>query len=653
MTVIRRLAVTLLAVALTAGSAAAQEPGVATSQHVVASFDGTPLEVTLFLPAGASPDAPVPLVLRTHGWAGTRESGGDPSDLDPGAGTLSRLLAEGYAVVTWDQRGFGCSGGEVRIDDPDVEGRDVTALIDWALEHAPIMTDGAGDPVVGMSGGSYAGAIQTAAAAVDPRIDALAPEISWSDLRYSLYSGEVVNQGWVALLYSSGTGAGTLLGLDPSCETDTDGGALDPAIHRAVTEFLTTGVISAESRAFLAKSSLAAYGRDRPVSVPTLVVQGSVDTLFDLTDGHGIYAHVRDQGIPARFVAYCGGHVACPASYGDADDRAYLDDAIVAWFARHLRDEDVVTGAPVSYRTNEGVWRDAQTFAAPDQVGLAGTAIGLPVVPVVDLPDAEEIVALVAAGPPEGVPALPITSAKAARPGDPRAATFPVVRAAGGPLEIRGVPQVSLEVSGVRVPLDEALAPLGDLAAELPTRRVGDTLVGSLGPLGSLTGGLVGGIAGGGGVLGGADGSVHVFVKFVHRETGEVVNLQEGAVRAALDGGPTTVDVPMPGLAYTLPAGDHLDLEVSTASVMHATGRTPARIDVAVEGSVPVGAPGDAQPARDTGEPAVADSPHAPPPPTPAPRPLPATGGGPGSLTILALLLAAAAMWWSVRPDAR
>jgi len=155
-------------------------------------------------------------MLRTHGWGGSRERGQGTrlpgrDFVDTGAGTLARLLAEGYVVVTWDQRGFGCSGGEIRINDPDVEGCDVRALIDWAVENAPVATDASGDPVVGMSGGSYAAGIQTMGAAVDPRVDAIAPEISWSDLRYALYSGSVLNQGWVTLLYGYGTGSGTAL----------------------------------------------------------------------------------------------------------------------------------------------------------------------------------------------------------------------------------------------------------------------------------------------------------------------------------------------------------------------------------------------------------------------------------------------------------
>jgi ABC-2 type transport system ATP-binding protein len=646
--------VTLALVAPAASAATAQDDpgtlaGPSVTDHVVTSFDDTPIEATLFLPEGASDDTPVPLVLRTHGWGGTRErSAGSGSDVDPLSGTLGRLVGEGYAVLTWDQRGFGCSGGQVRIDDPDVEGRDVSALIDWAVDHAPI-AERDGDPVVGMSGGSYAGGIQFATAAVDDRLDALAPEIAWSDLRYSLYSGEVVNQGWVALLYSLGKATSELLGLSPDCPSGPhpDGG-LDPAIDRGVVEFLTSGAVSGDTLDFFAKSSVAHFGQDRPTTVPTLVLQGSTDTLFDLTDGYGIYEHVRAQGVDARFVAFCGGHVACPDSYVDAGDRGHLDDAIVAWFDRYLRGADVDTGPVVEYRTNEGEWRATTSFPAPEAhpAAFAGEVTGLPVIPVVDLPDPEGLADLLAE--PSGVPALPVTTAVPTPDGDPRGATFPVAVAEGGPLELFGIPEVTLRVSGTTAPLDQVLGPVADAVGDTGALdRVGDLLVGSLGPLEGVVAGL-----GGASELGGlSDPRAHVFVKFVHREAGEVVNLQEGAVAVSLADGEVTVDVPMPGLAYTIPEGDHLDVQVATHSLMHATGRVPATIDVEVAGALPVvGTAGQPEgtttddDADDGGDDTAEDDGAAPAPdgspPAPADTPLPVTGGAGSGLALLALLAA-------------
>jgi ABC-2 type transport system ATP-binding protein len=560
--------------------------GPSVTDHVITSFDGEPLEATLFVPEGATAEDPVPLVLRTHGWGGSRETAlGDGADADPTSGPLARLVDEGYAVLTWDSRGFGCSGGIVRIDDPQAEGRDVTALIDWAVDNVPVTTD-AGDPVVGMSGGSYAGGIQTAGASVDDRLDALAPEISWSDLRYSLFSGEVVNQGWVALLYGLGTGAANTDGLAPTCRSGPNEGGLDPAIDTGLVEFVTSGTTRPGTLDFFAKSSLAAYGAASPVTVPTLVLQGSVDTLFDLTDGHGIYTHVRDQGVDARFVAFCGGHVACPASYADTDDRHHLDDAIVTWFDRHLKGEDVDTGPPIEYRTNDGVWRAADTFAGPGDGAptASGTAEDLLVVPVVDIPDVPGTLTSLAGAAAGGIPGLPITTAQASVEGDPRAATFPVARA-DGDVEVVGIPEATLTITGTQVPLDDVLGPVGDLVGDLDALEpVGDLLVGELG---GPVAGIVGGLGGIDQLAGLADPRAHVFVKLVHRESGHVLNLQEGAVAVPLDDGAVTVDVPMPGLAYTLPDGDHLDVQLATSSLMHATGRVPARLDVAMDVTVP------------------------------------------------------------------
>jgi ABC-2 type transport system ATP-binding protein len=560
--------------------------GPSVTDHVITSFDGEPLEATLFVPEDATAEDPVPLVLRTHGWGGSRETSlGDGPDADPTSGPLARLVDEGYAVLTWDSRGFGCSGGIVRIDDPQVEGRDVTALIDWAVANVPVANDD-GDPIVGMSGGSYAGGIQTAGASVDDRLDALAPEISWSDLRYSLFSGEVVNQGWVTLLYGLGTVAANTDGAAPTCRSGPNAGGLDPAIDEGVVEFVTSGTTRQGTLDFFAKSSLAAYGAATPVTAPTLVLQGSVDTLFDLTDGHGIYTHVRDQGVDARFVAFCGGHVACPASYADADDRRHLDDAIVTWFDRHLKGEDVDTGPPIEYRTNEGVWRAAETFPGPgdDALTASGTVEDLVVLPVVDIPDVPDTLTSLAAATAGGIPGLPTTTARASVEGDPRAATFPVARA-DGDVEVVGIPDATVTVTGTPVPLDDVLGPVGDLLGDLDVLEpVGDLLVGELG---GPVAGIVAGLGGIDQLAGLADPRAHVFVKLVHRETGHVLNLQEGAVAVPLDGEPVTVDVPMPGLAYTLPGGDHLDVQLATGSLMHATGRVPARLDVELDVAVP------------------------------------------------------------------
>jgi ABC-2 type transport system ATP-binding protein len=540
------------AVAVAPSTSAAQEGPTVTTQ-VVESFDGTPLVSTLFVPAGVDVDRPAPLVLLTHGWAGSGQR--QPT------GFVGRLLEAGYVVLTWDQRGFGCSGGEVQVDKPEVEGRDVGALIDWTIANAPVQVDATGDPVIGMTGGSYAGGIQTATASIDERLDAIAPEISWFDLRYSLYGGEVVNQGWATLLYVAGTIAAGGQGLDPSCPTYPQAGGLDPIITQGYTEGATTGRISGPVLDFFGRSSLAVYGQGHPVGIPTLVVQGSTDTLFDLTDGWRIVEHVASTGAPTRFMVFCGGHVACPATYADAGDSEHVDDAVLAWFARYLDgDASVDVGPPVEYRTNEGVWRATDGFPSPGADPLVASGSGRVVsVPAVDPPDLSPLAGLSFGQ----IPALPFTTASVSAPDDARAMHVEVARADGA-VDLFGIPTVTLEVEGI-----------------------GEEVI--------------------------------LMAKLVDRESGAVVNLQEGAVRVPLTGGPVEVDVPMPGVAYTLPAGHHLDLQVSTASLMHSNAQTPSTADVTAMVSVPV------QPVDRPGGPATSTAPAAPSPAAP-PVTLPVTG---------------------------
>ena len=123
------------------------------------SFDGTPI-VTHFFPAkGLAPGAKAPTILVGHGWAGR-----GATDIDGGTGegtqgqtAIGDLHRAGYNVLTWDARGFGGSGGIVSADGPEFEGRDVQSLITYVANQPEARLDAAGDPRLGMAGGSYGG----------------------------------------------------------------------------------------------------------------------------------------------------------------------------------------------------------------------------------------------------------------------------------------------------------------------------------------------------------------------------------------------------------------------------------------------------------------------------------------------------------------
>ena len=117
------------------------------------------LDTTFYLPRAASADRKVPAVLLAHGFGGTKDSvRADAED----------LADRGYAVLTWTARGFGRSGGQIHLDSPDYEVRDAQRLLDWLAARPDMRTDAAGDPRVGVVGGSYGGALALLLAAPGP-----------------------------------------------------------------------------------------------------------------------------------------------------------------------------------------------------------------------------------------------------------------------------------------------------------------------------------------------------------------------------------------------------------------------------------------------------------------------------------------------------
>ncbi len=75
---------------------------------------------SLFRPAGADKADRVPMIMHSHGWGGSRTT--DPASFE-------KWLDAGYGVLSFDQRGFGESGGFAHVENPDFEGHDVRNLI--------------------------------------------------------------------------------------------------------------------------------------------------------------------------------------------------------------------------------------------------------------------------------------------------------------------------------------------------------------------------------------------------------------------------------------------------------------------------------------------------------------------------------------------
>jgi hypothetical protein len=399
------------------------------------SFDLVDIAYSVFLPGDAGPSHQVPVIFMTHGWGGSRATSETDAD-------VKRFLDADYAVVTWDSRGFGASGGDANVDAQEYEVRDLQTLITFVAggQYNPgpaktgahdILTDDGEtvqdvivdcgdddvpdaeglchskitspprDPRMGMYGGSYAGGIQLMGASADSRIDAIAPQIAWNDLVQALKPNGVIKLGWDTLLYADGLATSVALGL-PTQQT----GSLAKPIHQSLVESTVLNDWTQSTvKWFDSKSPKNWIGggltgdntRLPGLNVPTLIIQGTSDTLFTLNQGIANYDQIRARigNDKVKMMWFCGGHTLTigdtvavpntpshwPAPIPDPapapapsepphtninptaptschkGDQSLIGTRAVAWMNRWLRgDTGAQTGAPLEYQLQDGSW---------------------------------------------------------------------------------------------------------------------------------------------------------------------------------------------------------------------------------------------------------------------------------------------------------
>ncbi|MEU5996069.1 CocE/NonD family hydrolase [Spirillospora sp. NPDC047418] len=500
---VRRLALAaVLSVVTVLGTltpAAAAED--ASRQVTVRSFDGTGIVTYFFRAPGLRAGERRPVIMLGHGWAGRAET-------DPAGGMLGTLLGAGYNVVTWNARGFG-SGGEANVDDPRVEGRDVQALIDWIARQPEVRLDRAGDPRLGMAGGSYGGGIQLVTAGLDRRVDAIAPTIAFNSLLNSLYPDEIFRSGWGLLLCSGGLQSGNRLSWQ-------------------VTKGCVTGMASGTVPKDVA-DWFGAHGPDylvERITAPTLLLQGTVDTLFPLREAIANYKTLAGNGVPVKMVWFCGGHGVCSTKPGPAD---HTTNATLTWFDKYLRNKPVDTGAGFEYIDQNGVYRTAPSYPPERQGTLRATGSGAMAFSRADalqyLDDGGE------GGGPGGLPlpavaALPATKAVNVHLPAPAASAQAV-----------GTPQVTLRYRG--------------LATKPRT---------------------------------------FLFAQLVDRKTGVVVGNQATPIPVVLDGKPRTVTRTIEAISLAVDRGSDIDLQIVPITGLFDYQRAAGAVTLTADVTVPLAA---------------------------------------------------------------
>ncbi len=283
------------------GKSAAPRAGASTDYILDSAVDGEAIAFTVHEPTRFQDGVKYPLILEGHGYGGTRITAAErPAEHD--AGTFGRLLDAGYAVMSFDQRGHGDSGGQIRILDPDVEGKDLIQALDWAEANLPWLAYRDNNLLLGAIGGSYGGGYQHLIYAIDPehRLDAIAPEITWHDLRYSLYQGNVFKTFWATLLSTFGN--------------QTSGGH-DPVVNEGLAEGYQNA-ISQDKLDLLYRHSLASHCAGENTStaggalapIDALYWQSANDTLFNLNDAIHNFECLHALGGDVRLLVKTGGH---------------------------------------------------------------------------------------------------------------------------------------------------------------------------------------------------------------------------------------------------------------------------------------------------------------------------------------------------------
>lgn len=276
---------------------------------------GDTLVFQVFEPNQLTVGQTYPLIIQGHGYGGSRETDA------PKGSFIARLRNAGFYVISVDQRGFGQSSGQVRVMDPEYEGKDLIAMLNWAENLPGLRRRANGKMMLGSYGGSYGGMYQMLLYAMDPqhRLRVMEPNITPYDLTYALDSHNVVKSLWgLALVAGGEANARLLAGLQNGkpvqslVTTLVNGGTRqDPVILEMLLKAGLTNNFPEAGYDFMKYHSFAYFCNGKPITnapgfllgrqdqfnVPpklpppadVLLTQGFRDTLFNFNNAYNNY----------------------------------------------------------------------------------------------------------------------------------------------------------------------------------------------------------------------------------------------------------------------------------------------------------------------------------------------------------------------------
>jgi predicted acyl esterase len=321
--VARRVAVVVCAAAF-ALVAAGRASAFAKQDLTLTMDDGVGLAATLYEPGATPPPGGFPAIVMLHGLAGRRQ------DLD----SIAQGFADSYAVLSFDARGHGQSGGLTSIDGPR-EIADTRAVFDWLAARPEIDRSHIGAWGLSLGGGAVLRSLVEGVpwAAVETLQ-------TWTDLYSALAPQNLAKSGAIY---------GFLNSVPAS--------RLDPSVLGIKDDALASRNLGALRAFAAARSSKQLLSR---VTTPVFMLQGRRDFAFDLAQAK---AGLRLLQGPKRLYVGDFGH--SPSTFPGPDITGVLQQSR-DWFDRYLR------GLPAAFTGAFGLAAD------PWRGRVYGLAGGLP-----------------------------------------------------------------------------------------------------------------------------------------------------------------------------------------------------------------------------------------------------------------------------------
>ncbi|MDT4891296.1 MAG: hypothetical protein QOE97_331 [Pseudonocardiales bacterium] len=311
-----------------------QSPAGAQAVQIPAA-DAATLSALMLRPKGS---AHVPLLVMPAAWTASATQY---------AKALPKLVAHGFEVITYAQRGVGGSTGTVDFAGPATQ-RDVSTVIDWAIANTAV--DASHISVMGVSAGATASLL---AAEKDPRIKAVAALSGTTDLDETFAPNGAIATFALATLLGSDKVTGNLSPDVAALLADVKDGNADAAAAALK--------VVAQQRS--AQNDVAALNRN---GTAVMLANGYQDSFLPPADLLRFYAALTgpkrlqlgpgDHGLPE----YSGAILGLPNA---------VWDAATAWVERYGAGKAAVQGADPGVVLTDAA--DAGVHRYPDLAAIS------------------------------------------------------------------------------------------------------------------------------------------------------------------------------------------------------------------------------------------------------------------------------------------